>query len=91
MQELRRTYPPDRIAGASKTAAPGSTSLGHDKEEEEIVLPLESERQTKAKAPFAFLPEPEPALATRPQITATTMPGLPSPAASRDLTPQAGS
>ena len=36
------------------------------------------------------LPEPEPALATRPQITATTMPGLPSPA-SRDLTPQAGS
>lgn len=83
VQELRRTYPPERIERASKSAAPGSTSLGSDKDvEEEIVLPLEAERQTKAKAPFAFLPEPEPAKPLVPPLRATAPePRRPAPAA----------
>jgi hypothetical protein len=55
VQELRRTYPPERIQRGSKL---GGTALGgKEGAEEEFILPLDFER-TKVKPNFTFNLEP---------------------------------
>jgi hypothetical protein len=56
VQELRRTYPPERVQRGTKM---GGTALGSGKEgeEEEFILPLDYER-TKVKPNFTFNLEP---------------------------------
>jgi hypothetical protein len=67
VQELRRTYPAERLERRTQGPLPGGTSLGQGKDAEpDLLLPLDAERRTKVAATYALQSEPSP----RPVATA---------------------
>jgi hypothetical protein len=58
VQELRRTYPPERLQRATKTQ-PGSTGLGGKEGAEDLILPLDLDR-ARQKASFHLPYDSEP-------------------------------
>jgi hypothetical protein len=88
VQELRRTYPPERLQREAKSP-PGGTALTSNEGREEFILPLDYDRtKPKTGVPFQFDAAPLPQMRAGGRSMTNSDRPLPSPRAPQPQGPQ---